>query len=321
MKNKLKSGIERLANLIDAPAVILIYHRVTNLENDPQLLSVSPQNFERQIAVLRERCNLLPIEEFVDLFLKKKRFPERSVLITFDDGYADNLHEAAPILEKYDAQGLFYISTSLLDTHSEFWWDELERIFLNGEVIPPHLDIRVRNEKLVFSTATGEEKQATYRALHPLVKGCNVEERDLVMGQLISWSGLGSEGRMTHRVMTSAEVSQLAKSPSAIIGAHTHTHPRLSNCTRTKQFDEISTSKRILESLVNHRVEHFSYPFGSPHDYDRNSVNICRELEFKLASANYHSVLHRWHNRHQVPRILIRNWTDDEFTRYINRLF
>ena len=74
--------IRFLENLIDSPAVILIYHRVTKTIIDPQLLAVEPENFYTQIDYLKKNYNLLTVEEFSHLIRSGKKLPSKSVLIT-----------------------------------------------------------------------------------------------------------------------------------------------------------------------------------------------------------------------------------------------
>jgi peptidoglycan/xylan/chitin deacetylase (PgdA/CDA1 family) len=133
------------------------------------------------------------------------------------------------------------------------------------------------------------------------------------MDQLIEWSGAGKAGRATHRMLTTAELVSLAGSASAVIGAHTHNHPKLSVCTGEDQRKEISQSKSILENLLNREIIHFSYPFGSQLDYTPETVEICKKLGLKIVSANYHNQLHSWHSNFELPRMLVRNWNLKEF--------
>jgi peptidoglycan/xylan/chitin deacetylase (PgdA/CDA1 family) len=113
MKSTLRSLFRFCCNLIDSPALILLYHRVTNLPLDPQLLTVSPANFDEHLKFLNKNYNLIDLQEFADCLINKRKLPKRSVLLTFDDGYADNYLEALPLLENNKAQALFYISTSI----------------------------------------------------------------------------------------------------------------------------------------------------------------------------------------------------------------
>jgi peptidoglycan/xylan/chitin deacetylase (PgdA/CDA1 family) len=240
--------------------------------------------------------------------------PRRSVIVTFDDGYADNYHEALPILEAHKAQAIFYISTGLLDSKFEFWWDDLERIFLTGHPLPDRLTLETATRTYVFDTKDTHRQGETYQALHPLIKQLDIPERDAALTQIVKWSGLGTQGRDSHRIMTVRELQALAKSKAAFIGAHTHSHPRLSNSTREVQKSEIVRSKEILEGILNTRVIHFSYPFGTREDFNHDSVSVCKELGFEMVCANFPGQVHTWHNSYALPRVIVRNWPVDEFS-------
>src|SRR3954470_15948888 len=106
------------------PALILLYHRVATPTRDPQLLSVSPERFAEHLEVVR-RC-----AEPVALagILAQGEGPRAA--ITFDDGYADNLHEAAPLLAAAGVPATVFVVSGQVGTTDEFWWDELERVLL-----------------------------------------------------------------------------------------------------------------------------------------------------------------------------------------------
>lgn len=321
MKSLIKSCFSHFYNLLDGPAVILLYHRVTALTSDPQLLAVTPTNFNDHLSLLKSAYTLLEIEEFYHIRQNKIKMPKRSVVITFDDGYADNYYEALPLLESHNAQALFYVSTSLLDTNLEFWWDDLERIFLSEDKLPPCLDFNFRGVSFNFQTNNNQSRKDTYYKLHPIVKSCNVEERGVLLNQIIDWSGFMAEGRSTHRVLTTQELISLDNSKAAIIGAHTHTHPCLSNCTMEKQREEILISKKQLETCLKKTIDHFSYPFGSKSDFNSDSISVCKGLNFKMVCANFPSQVHSWHDTYALPRMIVRDWPIEEFKKKMNLFF
>jgi peptidoglycan/xylan/chitin deacetylase (PgdA/CDA1 family) len=117
--------------------VILLYHRVTELTTDPQLLAVTPQHFAEQLDVLRRLA--VPVK-LADLVTGTAAARD-AIAVTFDDGYADNLLEAVPRLRQFDTPATVYVATGTLDTRREFFWDELERIFLQPGVLPTELTI------------------------------------------------------------------------------------------------------------------------------------------------------------------------------------
>src|SRR5690606_36408110 len=110
-------------------ALILLYHRVTTLENDPWSLAVTPEHFAEHMEVLRRYTYPLPLRDLVQR-VRTGRFPEGSVAITFDDGYRDNLYAAKPLLERHEIPATVFIATGYTGREREFWWDELEALLL-----------------------------------------------------------------------------------------------------------------------------------------------------------------------------------------------
>lgn len=321
VRKKLKSLYRFGCNLVNTPAVVLLYHRVTDLSLDPQQLAVSPENFDRHLEHLRERYTLLTIDEFTNIITNRRKMPKRAVVLTFDDGYADNFYEARPILERHNAQALFYIATALLDTPYEFWWDDLERILLTGYTFPERLSLRHTQLTLDIRTDTEETRQHAYQQLQPLIKALTAAPRTEVMRLLHAWRGLPAAGRTTHRMMTTDELRRFSQSPAVVVGAHTHTHSRLKICPPQEQSTEILTSKKMLEDLLQQPIEHFSYPFGTKDDYSDVTREICRQAGFRIVSANYHNQVHSWHDPMALPRMLVRNWPLEKFQEQMKSFF
>jgi peptidoglycan/xylan/chitin deacetylase (PgdA/CDA1 family) len=330
-----------ILNRLDSPALVLLYHRVTHLESDPQQLSVTPENFYDQVSFLKNNYALLGIEEFADLLSGRKKMPPKAAILSFDDGYADNCEEALPILESLKAQALFFITTSLLDTSHECWWDELERIFLDNRALPPFLEMQGTHvltpllpppasgsslhepglAKLRLSTANNQERKYIYDTLHPLLKFTAPPERDRLIRDLQQWAGLSPEGRPTHRMMTTQQLVKMGSSPSAVIGAHTHNHPALSILPYKDQQAEISLSQQILQKALGRNIFYFAYPFGGKKDYNDASVKACLENGFTLAFSNHYGQVHSWTHPFRIPRMLIRDWNREPFSVQIEKLF
>lgn len=321
VKSFLGSAKRFLLNRIDTPALVLLYHRVTRLEKDPQLLSVTPENFFEQVNHLRSSYNLLQIEEFYDLLSRRKKFPRRTVILTFDDGYADNFLEALPILHSLSSQALFYITTSNIDTDRELWWDELERIFLGNHSLPPFLEIGHKEGHIQLDTRTHSGRTDTYNFLHPLLRFAAPAERNLILDHLRASTSLSASGRRSHRMMNSAELNQMSRSSSAVIGAHTHNHPSLAVLPYKEQVEEMQMSKKILERIIDKTITHFSYPYGSKQDYNKDSINACRENGFKMACSNFYGQVHSWTDPLQLPRVLVRDWNKEQFSYYLSKWF
>jgi peptidoglycan/xylan/chitin deacetylase (PgdA/CDA1 family) len=309
-----------IANIFDTPALILIYHRITELDFDPQLLAVKPDNFYKQVKYLKENYNIVSVNEFSNLINSNKKFPRGTILLSFDDGYYDNFYGAVPVLESLSTQALFYISTGLLNTNEETWWDQLEKIFYNNN-LPEALSISVKNITYNFDTSGKEKIDYTYNKVHRLVKYLKVDKRKEILDKLFEWSKIEKRGRNTYRFLTFDEVKKMNESNSAVIGAHTHSHTPLSILSYEEQKNDIEKSRKILENITGKEIKHFSYPFGAKKDYNADSLKISSELNFDFVCANYYSQVHRWSDKYSLPRVLVRDWEIDYFKNFIKKSF
>ncbi len=113
----------RLRNFFLKPTVVLFYHRVAKVNDDPHLLSVSPENFEKQLTYLRNNFKILRLKELVH-DLQSKRLTRGSIVITFDDGYVDNFVNALPILEKLQIPVTVFITAGKIGSSEPFYWDK-----------------------------------------------------------------------------------------------------------------------------------------------------------------------------------------------------
>jgi len=305
----------RLCNLIDQPIIILLYHRVTDLPADPEMLAVSPLNFRQHLKYLKQN---FPILRFEENWPDNK---ERAVAITFDDGYADNILEALPVLEELEVPATFFVSTGHIGTTKEFWWNQLELILLGERNFPSRFVLDDNQYGQSWNTATPEERKILYTALNARMKKITRDRQEAWLAQLKHWAGSLYQIRTSYRSMTRAEVKELAASPWAAVGAHTQSHTALSALTQEQQRKEILKSKQDLENIIGKEITTFSYPFGRKSDYNRTSVALCREAGFKKAASNFSGQVHRWTDPFQLPRHLVRNWDVNDFAVEMNKFW
>lgn len=101
---------------------IIFYHRVADVKNDPHLLSITPKIFREQMKFLKDNYNVV---KYSDIIEKKEKnvLQNLDVSITFDDGYADNLYEALPILEEFGLPATIFVTVGKLSDKKPFDWD------------------------------------------------------------------------------------------------------------------------------------------------------------------------------------------------------
>jgi peptidoglycan/xylan/chitin deacetylase (PgdA/CDA1 family) len=299
--------VKRLINRIDPPVIVLLYHRVTTLPSDPEMLAVTPANFREQMQYLKDTFPIVRFEE------EWSEISRPAVCVTFDDGYADNALEALPILEEVGVPATFFVSTGTIGSSSEFWWHELERIILEQRSLPPSFTLQDDRFGRSWPTGLPGERQAFYHGIVRLMNDADAGHRHNWLVQLRRWAQTGAGAADTHRAMTVDELRLLAGSSRVTIGAHTVTHSRLSSLSTEAQREEIAASKSALEAWLGREISTFSYPFGRRSDFTHQSIALCRQAGFSKAAANVPGQAHRWTDPYQIPRHLVRNWPLDTF--------
>lgn len=295
----------RVLNLADPPLIILCYHRVTRLALDPHRIAVSPENFRAQMFSLREHCRCLRLDEE----WPAGRRP--AVAVTFDDGYADNLHQALPILIEAGIPATFFISTGHLGAGG-FWSDELARLLLGPGARPGEFSLADRECGGCWPSVGAEQRRALHDRLHQAMLGIDAPRREAWLAQLREWAGT-SGPRAEDRALTADEVRLLASHPLVTIGAHGVTHTPLALLVKQRQDAEIRESLAMLTGLVERPVELFAYPFGGRRQYDAVTRRLCRAAGVRRAVTTLPGQVHRWSDPWQLPRQLVRNWDGAEF--------
>lgn len=313
-----------------AEGMILLYHRVTNLKPDPQWLCVSPGRFSEQMELLRRSFHPLPLGELVR-HGQQGTLPSNAVAVTFDDGYADNLSEALPILEQFQIPATIFVATGHLEKEHEFWWDEIEALMLANQRADSlsltlhggtHTWMLSESPQTAANAAAANwnmtipdcptPRHQAFREVVRLIKRASLQQRDHLMQQLREWAGGAAPPRQTHRRLTADEIRELARSELVELGAHTVTHPVLSALSRGEQQWEITESKHALEEVLGREIVAFAYPCGARADYTPDSVALVRQAGFQYACSNFSGRVRPNTDALQLPRFLVRDWDADE---------
>lgn len=303
------------ANIIDKPVIVLCYHRVTAMPTDINSIAVSPDNFRAQIRYLKDHFPIVRFDENLDKIKKP------AIAVTFDDGYADNLTEALPILNEAGVPATFFISTQFLDGGGEFWWDSLARIVTSGSGYPAHFTLQDPGFGKTWATATVAERLILFRDLHRLCMVSATELRGEWLRQVADWAGGSCQDAVLNRLLSIEELRELANHAGVTIGAHTITHPRLSTLSDDEQHHEIVESGRRLAHILGREITSFAYPFGTRTDFNEASGRICRKAGYLKAAAAFPGEVHSWTNPYLIPRHFVYNWDLEKFVYNLKRLW
>lgn len=306
-------------------ALILLYHRITEIDHDPWSLCVKPNNFRRHLEVLNNNFEVIKLSELLE-YINSCEIPNNSVVITFDDGYRDNIEIAEFMLEEYGLPFTIFITTGNVDKGNEFWWDALEKAILHKKTHAELLELNIykKHYKWRFPNQSDEIDShllKIYYEVWKILQSLSIEDRNSVLKDIIDWSGHDEKARETHSTFNSDDIRLLGNSKLVEIGAHTVNHPKLAALSRNEQLKEIIESKEYLENLLGQSVDYFSYPFGGMGDYNSVSTEIVKEKGFLCAYNNLEGVVTPDGDIYNLPRIYVNDVDSSLFHAQINSLF
>ena len=263
--------------------LILMYHRVATPAVDPWGLAVSPRHFEEQLATLSRTRTVLSLADMVSQ-LQSGTLPANAVALSFDDGYADNLSQAAPRLLHTGIPATLFVATDFLDQPREYWWDELATLLLGDTAIDCDVDdghqiwrVRVggsddeasRSWRAWQEPAT--DRQRAFSDTYTRLRARPAVDRERVVACLRNAAG-GMRSLADDRPMTAGELRAWSDTQGLDVGAHTRTHPFLPALDRAAADHEILGSKRACERLLNRTIAGFAYPHGGQDEHVRRLV-------------------------------------------------
>ena len=254
--------------------LILIFHRVLP-EPDP-LLADEPdaERFAAQMRLVAGLFNVLGLSEAIER-LGSGTLPPRAACITFDDGYADNVEVAAPILSAQGLRATFFIATGFIGGRA-MWNDVVIETIRRA---PRTLDL----SELGFGLLDCSDIGARMRSMQALLSRLKYLEPGERLRRVARIQQLAAASIPTDLMMTEAQLRRLA-GLGMELGAHTVNHPILTSVSPETARAEISASRAHLERILARPVELFAYPNGRPgRDFGAEHVAIVRELGFRGA--------------------------------------
>ncbi len=269
---------------------------------------VSADNLRAQLRLLKARYKVISFKEALPCFEFEGRIPQRSVLLTCDDGLQNVLTDMLPILQEEAVSCLFFITgTSTSDRVSMLWYEELYLLLMsagNGLVTFPDLKLAAKlgdpqQKRLLWWKWVNELSchyaEVRHAFLKSLAEQCGLPE---------NWKLPYETGAAKRRfcLMTAKEVRELAGAGMEI-GAHTMSHPKLAQCSAELVWEEMTRSREALASLLGEPVRAMAYPFGDPGSAGKREFDTAERAGYKYAFLNFGGGFGASFSRFAIPRV------------------
>jgi len=287
---------------------ILTFHHVRPARSvafqPNRLLEISPAFFAAVLDRLaRADVDVVSIDE-AHRRLRAGERGRRFVVLTFDDGYGDNLVHARPLLERHGMPYTVYVASAFADGRGELWWLALEEAIAGSDRLAIDLD----DKPQVFDCATPAAKYRTYDTLYWWLRARD-DEADLrrVVRAIAADAGIDMGERCGALCMGWDELAGLAGSPLVTIGGHTVNHVMLTKVSADTARQEMAAGARRIEAMLGEKPVHFAFPVGDRSSAGAREFAMAADLGFKTAVTTRPGVLFAEHARYltALPRISV----------------
>jgi peptidoglycan/xylan/chitin deacetylase (PgdA/CDA1 family) len=306
MKNLLRSSLFQLARwsrlaptfrrIFADRAVVLMFHEIQQDCRSELMTGTSVALFEYSLNWLRqEGWEIVSLEACLERLATDPR-PRRYAVLTFDDGYRDNLTTALPILERHQAPFIVYVPTDALTRTLQSWWLGMREIFRSRETVTiDAMGIRFRcpdfNDKRSALNKVTQWIHEDYR-------------RAALLTPTFKEAGLSLPALNEAYFLDERELQVLARHPLASIGAHTASHPALAYLDIHSARAEMTDNRNYLEELLQRPVRHIAYPYGTAKACGPREEYLAKEIGFSTGVTTRHAQLSdNKPNQFALPRL------------------
>ncbi len=251
---------------------------------------------ERSLRWLRKQgVEFVSLDEAVRRLSQAGRRPFAA--FTFDDGYADNLTHALPVMERFEAPFTVYVTTGMVTRQIDAWWFGL------AALVRAQRRIELPELKCTFECPDRASKKRAFRAIEAAIHkdfGALTAVRAAIADHRIDCDAL-----VDREALTEQQLRQLARHPLVTIGGHTTTHRNLAQASPASVRWEMAENRKFLQETTQKPVDHFAYPFGHERACGSREAAIARNVGFRTATTTRLGALFPQHadHLHALPRL------------------
>jgi peptidoglycan/xylan/chitin deacetylase (PgdA/CDA1 family) len=254
---------------------VVMLHRVID-PADPDFAAASPvfslslPLFERLLEFLRDNYEIVSLADVMAAYDGIKPLPDHSVLITFDDGWADNLRYAAPLLQRAGTPAVVFVAAEAVLSQADAWWQEQVFAAARNGAMKDWIGQRHVQDK-VRTFANGRKEPAAI----DVVTGLGLMEEGERQGLLPTLRTTPCSRRMMLKPDDLRGLADLGMD----IGLHGYSHLPLTSVPDVTA--ELSRAGQALDAMSGGRS--IGTALGCPHGrYDRRVIDAARAVGIKL---------------------------------------
>jgi peptidoglycan/xylan/chitin deacetylase (PgdA/CDA1 family) len=273
--------------------IILTYHGFTDRElhegiENYQGKHLFIERFRSQLEYLIKYHQVISLNELVDAYAHGRPLPERSVVITLDDGYRSNYTLAFPLLKQFKIPAAIFLTTRFVDKEEWFWTDRIE--YALNKARPTRFELRIDPDAnggtaLPIECRDRESRISSEKQVRMKLKTIPQESRSKVIEALEERLGtkLSQEDRPPeiYRPLEWAEIMEMTQTGLVLLGSHSHTHKILTKCQPLTLERELSLSREMIERRAGLPCRFFCYPNGNVGDFNEETKRGLKKAGYR----------------------------------------
>jgi peptidoglycan/xylan/chitin deacetylase (PgdA/CDA1 family) len=272
------SGAARAApRMLGVKGAILLFHEIQDDANTELDTGCSAAFFEQCIRWLRSAgWEIVTLTDAIERL--NRDAPGRNfVVVSFDDGYRDNISRALPILRREQAPFTVYVPTGAITRELFAWWLGLREIFRIND------SVEIAPMGRSFSCT---DLMSKARGLSVVTHWVHEDYKRISdLRDAFSTYGISLRALCERYFMNADELRLLAREPLASIGAHTVTHPALSVLDAASARREMIENRNYLQECLDADVFDFAYPYGNRLACGAREAALAAEAGFRTAAT------------------------------------
>lgn len=284
-------------------AVVLMYHRVIPESRKLYCHSstgivIQESTFRMHLAFLQDHFRILNLDEFIECLERRKSLPDKSCLITFDDGWIDNYQTAYPILREYGVPATVFLPYDFIGTENLFWQEELN-MRLSGLVFSNDPS----DHNIVKRVMKREDIPTQYQLQRYIqdLKGAGYETITAVLDRIRQYQSGGTLPEHDNRYINWRQIKEMHEHEVSF-GSHCMSHRMLTHLSAGEKRTEIVASKALLGTKLGVNIDTIAYPNGN---FDDEVIALSREAGYKLGFTTKPGYVSTGTHRLSLPRISI----------------
>jgi len=230
---------------------------------------LSPKHLDKVLRVLAPRYRFVSLDEAVAIVARKAP-SRRAMVLTFDDGYRNNITHAIPVLQRYRMPATIFLPTGNIDSQMPFWYDRVDYALQHSKI--QRLEYQLDSSTGVLKGKDRERLKRSFEELREKAKGMGCTEEEMIrrLEPLTEELERRAQSKLSDKMgddpwagLLTWPEARAAQSSSVRFGSHTVDHVALGTASRLAVCEQLARSKETLERELGTACGHVAYPYGS----------------------------------------------------------